>query len=247
MLMKFEAGLMLTRRIQGAIPMAPLFPDEWKIPHQGAPRPEEQGPERSRGSVWTLCFAALVLFALPGCGDPSDDDDSIEMPIQQYGPVNDWIHATMADVPDDLEGTGRDVGEIAFDFMLSDQFGYDVQLYQFYGHPIVLDLVAMWCGPCEDQAAGGQALWDEFGDQGLIYAALLEDNAGYEEPSLADAEDWVSTYELTHPVLVDTTQSQIGYLIDSAWPTYILIDAEMNIVDASNAPFVGADIEPLLQ
>ena len=40
------------------------------------------------------------------------------------------------------------LGHHPCDFELVDQNGTTRSLYEFYGQPIVLDLSAMWCGPC---------------------------------------------------------------------------------------------------
>ena len=76
---------------------------------------------------------------LPGQG--SDDDPQASAP---YGPENSWWHADEADVPAELEGTGYKEGDIAYNFQLTDQFGDDMELYQFYGQVIVLDVFAEW-------------------------------------------------------------------------------------------------------
>ena len=76
---------------------------------------------------------------LPGLGDDSDT-----LLGGEYGPENSWWHASLSDVPGDLEGTGYGNGDIAYNFTLNDQFGDEVELYQFYGQVIVLDVYAEW-------------------------------------------------------------------------------------------------------
>ena len=69
----------------------------------------------------------------------SDDDDSVEL----YGPDNDWYHAAVADVPSP-DGCGFQQGDYACNFTMVDQNGDQVELYQFAGQYIVLDLFAEW-------------------------------------------------------------------------------------------------------
>ena len=61
-----------------------------------------------------------------------------------YGPENSWYHADSSDIPDGLSGTGNGTGDIASNFTLLDQFGQEVELYQFYGQVIVIDAFAEW-------------------------------------------------------------------------------------------------------
>jgi hypothetical protein len=46
--------------------------------------------------------------------------------------------------PEDLESAGQDVGDIADDFRLLDQFGEEVSLWSFYGRVILVENVAEW-------------------------------------------------------------------------------------------------------
>ncbi len=78
--------------------------------------------------------------------DDTGDDDLGDDDIggNPYGPPNSWFHADEADVPPGLSGTGWSNGAIAHDFTLIDQHGDQVELYQFYGTVIVLDLFTYW-------------------------------------------------------------------------------------------------------
>ena len=62
-----------------------------------------------------------------------------------------------------------------YNFTLTDQFGTEVELYQFYGQVIVLDIFAEWCQPCQDSAPDGQELWEEYEDAGMVYIAVMMD------------------------------------------------------------------------
>ncbi len=103
-------------------------------------------------AVWT----PLLLWGCEPSGDDDDDDDDdsavgdddagdddTSAPAY-YGPENSWWHAYEDDVPADLAGTGWSNGDIATNFTLTDQFGDEVELYQFYGQVIVLDVFAYW-------------------------------------------------------------------------------------------------------
>ncbi len=73
--------------------------------------------------------------------DDAGDDDSGGNP---YGPPNSWWHADASDVPPGLAGTGWTNGSIANNFTFMDQNGDQVELYQFFGSVIVLDVFTMW-------------------------------------------------------------------------------------------------------
>jgi hypothetical protein len=82
-----------------------------------------------------------------GGGDDDDsqatDDDDDAAP-NYYGPENQWWHALVDDVPTEFENVGRNVGQTPPNFTLTDQFGDEVELYQFWGQVIMLDIFAFW-------------------------------------------------------------------------------------------------------
>ena len=66
----------------------------------------------------------------------ADPDDELDHPY-----IGGWERGP---VPGDLESTGQEVGDIADDFRLMDQFGEQVSLWSFYGRVILVENVAEW-------------------------------------------------------------------------------------------------------
>ena len=103
---------------------------------------------------WQTALVQSSLILLVACGGPVDDDDDDDTtnPIfptdgsggAEYGPENSWYHALESDIPEGLEGTGFGAGDIASNIYFSDQYGDEVELYQFYGQVILLDVYAEW-------------------------------------------------------------------------------------------------------
>ena len=75
-------------------------------------------------------------------GDTAEETQTEPEP-ELYGPDNQWYHTTTDLVPDG-SGCGRSNGDLACNFTLTDQNGDQVELYQFAGQVIVIDVFAEW-------------------------------------------------------------------------------------------------------
>ena len=159
-----------------------------------------------------------LLTACSACGPG-------ELKTETAGPPDPYPFATW-------ETCSQVVGDHPCNFTLLDQNDEEVSLYDFYGSTIILDLSAMWCGPCQAAASDVQATAERF--EGVKYITVLIDNLQGETPTLTDAQTWASTFGITsEPVLqgsrdlLDSDPSK-GWPLGS-WPTFILITSDMEL------------------
>ncbi len=158
-----------------------------------------------------------LLTACSACGPAQLEVDSVE--VDPY-PFATW------------ESCSQAVGEHPCNFTLKDQHDEDVSLYDFYGSVIVLDLSAMWCGPCQAAGSDVQATVERFSEHDVRYITVLVDDPYRQPPSLAFAQSWATNLGIvTEPVL----QGSRDFLSEdpttgwplSSWPTFVLITADM--------------------
>ena len=118
------------------------------------------------------------------------------------------------------------------DFDAIDEYGEPAFLSDLYGSPIVLDLSAMWCGPCQAAGRAMQETADAYPEITFL-TVLIEDGVG-DAPEVNDIEGWKSSMGITScPVWGASREIVSGNVIDieenlylTAWPTFYFIDSE---------------------
>ena len=165
-------------------------------------------------------FFIAALFILAGC--------PAEMEVKSTGepPVDDRSWETW-------ETCSQQIGDHPCNFTLKDHKGEDVELYDFYGKVIILDLSAMWCGVCVNIAPTGEEIINHFGRDNVVWiTVLIEDESG-NPPDASDLQRWLD-YGAGEPVLggdrsLLDQSAQTGYPV-AGWPTVVVIDREMRLV-----------------
>ncbi len=178
---------------------------------------------KKRKSKMKKLFAALAVTFLTACSScgPAELNTSDSAPEVPY-PFATW---------DDCSQT---VGDHPCNFTLKDQNDEEVSLYDFYGSAIILDLSAMWCGPCVQAGADVQGTIERFADHDVKYITVLIDNPQGQPPTLSDVQSWAANLGIeTEPVLQGSrdflnSDPSAGWPL-SSWPTFIFITSEMEI------------------
>ncbi|MFI3227756.1 MAG: cytochrome c biogenesis protein/redoxin [Clostridia bacterium] len=117
-----------------------------------------------------------------------------------------------------------------FDFTLEDQYGQSHTLSEYEGQVVFLNFWATWCSPCKEELPYIQQIYEEYGlnAEDVVILSVVRPNLGQE----GDTEyitEFLSTNELSYPVLMDTTGSVMSNYGISAFPTTFMIDKNSNI------------------
>jgi thiol-disulfide isomerase/thioredoxin len=163
----------------------------------------------------------LALF-LAGCPGKLDVETSEESAVE----IEDRSWVTW-------DECGQMPGENPCNFTLMDQNNNEVELYDFHGKVIILDLSAMWCGICVNIAGQSELLVEDLGPDKVVWiTVLVEDESGL-PPDQSDLLRWESLHNASGPILagdrsiVDPTAKD-GYPV-TGWPTIVIIDQEMTV------------------
>jgi hypothetical protein len=148
--------------------------------------------------------------------------------------------------PGDLTGVyPLALGAVVPDFRLADQCDEPVSLWDFYGSYVVLDAAQSDCGPCRAMAEESEAFKAEMRTQGIPVRLVSLLGNGLADvtstPSEATQDAWVSTFELSEPVLRDagwsyalfpdfieeTTGEGMGY------PAWVVVAPDMTVLQGN--------------
>ena len=133
-----------------------------------------------------------------------------------------WASAVPADattgglIPSPREGF------LAPDFTIESLSGDQISLSDMRGNAIVLNLWASWCPPCRAEMPALQRVYQENHEVGL---EVLTVNMTAQD-SLADVEAFVQEFNLTFPILLDTSGEVGNAYLMRALPTTFFIDRE---------------------
>ena len=124
-------------------------------------------------------------------------------------------------------GTGQSPspGKQAPDFQLPDLEGQPVSLSSFRGQPVLLNFWASWCGPCRYEMPFLQEIHEEWTGKSPS-VVILAVNIG-ESPS--EVNEFMNSYNLSFPVLLDTEGNVARMYNVRGIPTTFLIDIDGTI------------------
>lgn len=184
-------------------------------------------------------LAALALSAcVPDLHSP-DTGGSDWTPPDNSWPANE--------PPADLVGEGYSQGQVMPDFLLMDQHGDMVSLWQFYGMVVVVDVSTMWCAPCAEIADGVDETWNAYRDQGFIYLTILPETEQGTVPEQEDLQRWASDHSITAPILSDDQGLSYTMVPDTAWPRVMVVDRDMTIAVDRVSPVEDAAIQAAIE
>lgn len=114
---------------------------------------------------------------------------------------------------------------LAPDFELTSLDGKTIQLSDYRGKVVVVNMWATWCKPCASEMPAMQRVYEKYHADGLEILALNQ-----AEP-IALIQPFVEDYQLTFPVLLDSNETVARSYKTVAYPTTYFIGKEGHIVE----------------
>lgn len=176
--------------------------------------------------------------------DPADADDRIYKGNWPYYRDKDSIEGAQ-----DLSGTVTE-GKRFGHYVTVDQFGDQVDLWDFYNEdkPVVIDVSAQWCPPCNDVAAwmDGEDNWvsqyynpirDAVNAGDVYWVTILLQDKFYDPATKKTSKEWYTAYPNDQiPVMADSDYEVAYYVPAAGIPSFVLLkpDLKVDFFDAGN-------------
>lgn len=131
-------------------------------------------------------------------------------------------------------------GQDTIPFKIPNFFDYDeyFMLENFTGKLLMLDLMAAWCGPCNDAMPEMKELYQAYNDTGLF--DILTIAIDKDEPR-ADLVAFHAQHDPTWPMAWDLDQTFWANYYTTGIPTYYLISTDGQTIEFMDIGWAGYD------
>lgn len=136
--------------------------------------------------------------------------------------------------------TGLNKGQLAPDFTLTNLAGEEVTLSDLRGKNVILNFWATWCPPCEAEMPHFQNYYDQHAKEDNV--EIIGVNVTYAKEKVERVEQFVKSYKLTFPILLEPTEAVAKRYEIFTIPTTYMIDTEGKVQRQIQGPL---DLEAL--
>jgi peroxiredoxin len=139
----------------------------------------------------------------------------------------------------DTSSTSLQVGNIAPDFSLQSSSDTTIKLSSLRGKVVMVNFWASWCGPCKDEMPAIQNVFSKYSENLIILGVNDED-------TVSTIRDFAKQFELTFPLLIDSTGSVSAQYGIRAYPSTFFVDRDGFIFHVVVGSMTQSVIEDIL-
>lgn len=132
-----------------------------------------------------------------------------------------------------------EVGSMAPDFSLQSTLDETISLSSLRGKIVMVNFWASWCGPCKAEMPAIQNVFSKYSGDIVILGVNDED-------TLNSIRDFEKQFELTFPLLLDSTGSVTAQYEVRAYPSTFFIDRDGSIFHIVVGSMTQSNIEDII-
>lgn len=145
---------------------------------------------------------------------------------------------------DHFESSFRDgrplPGSSAPDFSAVDIHGNQISLTDMEDAIVVINFWATWCPQCEDELVDFQAVWEDYGTQGVWFVGVAM------EDDLKDVVETARRLQISYPLIVEKQRSITSLYGVTAVPETFIIAPQGDVVDFRIGTLSEEDLRKIL-
>ncbi len=200
-----------------------------------------------------FCFSLIISFLLVSCGngdettlDPNQetkDETTLDRTFESIENNNNSISGVT-----DIDTSTKSGDTIDVDPVIYDINGNAVKLSDFKGKPVVLNVWASWCVPCQYELNDFQKSYEKYGED---VEFIMVDLVGVEEETISKAKGFILENDFTFPVYFDLSNELFYSLVITEIPTTIFINSDGTILNKEigfiNEDDINENIDQLIK
>lgn len=195
----------------------------------------------------SLLSLALVLTGASSLG--CSPRNGLAVPVTGEGdcPESAWPATGEAFVS--YKGEGGAVGDLLGDWSLLDQHGCRTDSRQLLGTVTMLDVSSVWCGPCNEAASTSMEVFEAARalHKSTYLATILVQDEFAGPADVGDAEEWVESYGIEYPVVIDEGEAVRRDYGVIAFPVFLFIAPTGEVYDRTEGILEDAEILALIE
>ena len=123
-------------------------------------------------------------------------------------------------------------GDHICDLTLTTADGSTDSFYDHYGEVIVIDVSAMWCGPCQEAAWHSNSI--KVMSNGVTWITVLIEDLEGNAPDQEDGQLWGDSFGIWHnEILLGSSDNRdydgIDGFANTGWPYFLILDRDLMI------------------
>ena len=203
----------------------PAAPDKAATVHVGAGGSDAAGGSGNAGAGAGAAAGTSSAGGMVGAGgDGSGGSAAATYPAGPYGQTLGTV------IPDDCFEGMFDPPSVNYS---SAGNTTKICLHDFYNpggtdatkpKVLVIMIGALWCGPCQTEAAAGTKDHNYWSPYGVQFMATVYQNKNQGPATYPDLDSWTKSYKLNYPSVLDPAAKLGKYFTVGAFPNNIVID-----------------------